>query len=116
MKGKPVTILKKIDLNDPNKEKKLLLIQGVNRLSDLMTSIKRDQENITLLITTFFLGVVFSAFFNSIIYYFLFGIILLLFLIFATLKNNRDFDLLISQYIPLVVEGDKLGLNLKQRF
>jgi uncharacterized membrane protein YbjE (DUF340 family) len=110
-----ITKFVKIDPKDPLKENKNSLVNGINRLSDLMNSIRRDQEYLLLTIATFFFGIFLSSFFNSLIFYLIFGIILLIFLIFATLKNKRDFNNLFQQHEQIVESGNKIGINLKQK-
>lgn len=112
----PVTKLREIKLDDPLREQKISLINGINRLSDLMTSIRRDQENLLLVIGTFFFGTFLSFYLNSIIFYLIFGIVLLLFLILATIKNKKDFNSLFNQHEKIVERANKIGLDLRQKF
>lgn len=107
--------IKKIDPKDPDKDTKISLYNGSNRLGDLINSIKRDQENLLLSIGTFFFGIFLSAYLHSVIFYILFGILLLLFLIFATIRNNKDLQKLRNSYGELVNKGDKIGINLRQK-
>lgn len=80
-----------------------------------MDSLKRDEENLLLSMGTFFFGVFISSFFRSLYSYLTFGIVVLIFLIFATRKNQQHFNSLFDTHEQLVEEGRMINLNLKQK-
>ena len=114
---RPITKLKKINTKDPMKEKKIMYITGVNRLSDLINSVQRDIENKILL----FLSIIFSgllgAFLTAQMYFesvLITGILFLILLI-ALIKERSDKRKLYCEMNRIVKEAkNKTGLDLRQ--
>lgn len=105
-------ILKK-EFKGPNANKEIFLVDRANRQFDIINSIKRDQENLLIVIVTFFAGISFSNFLpKSWRGFFALGIFLEFFLILAVFKNNFDINRFYKRYRFVVDEGKKINLDL----
>jgi len=112
-----ITKLQSININDPQKEKKIMYIKGVNRLSDLINSVQRDMEDRIVVFLSIFFSALLGAFLTAELYVLstlTFGILLLLVLI-ALIKEARDKKRLYLQLDTLVKEAkSKVGLDIRQ--
>jgi len=114
---KQITTLKEININDPLKEKKIMYLNGVNRLSDLINSLQRDTENKILLFVSIIFSGSLGAFLTAKMYLesiFMAGILLLLLLI-AIIKESNNKRKLYNQLNRVVKDAkEKAGLDLRQ--
>jgi len=99
------------------KEKKIMYINGVNRLSDLINSVQRDTENKILLFVSILFSGLMGAFLTAQMYLesvLIAGILFLLLLI-ALVKESRDKKKLYFKMNRIIKEAkEKTGLDLKQ--
>lgn len=114
---KQLTTLKEININDPLKEKKIMYINGVNRLSDLINSVQRDTENKILLFVSILFSGLMGAFLTAQRYLesvLIVGILFLLLLI-ALVKERGDKRKLHNQLDKIITDAkEKTGLDLRQ--
>jgi sugar-specific transcriptional regulator TrmB len=117
MKKKEITQIKKIEENDPLRDKKRAYIEGVNRIGDLITSINRDMENRIMVFISVIISGLLGVFLSNRFYLisFLLGGILLVLLTLSLLKENNDKNSLKIKMRFLVKDAkDKAGINLEQ--
>jgi len=99
------------------KEKKIMYINGVNRLSDLINSVQRDTENKILLFVSILSSGLMGAFLTAQMYLesVLIAGILFLILLIALVKESRDKRKLYFKMNRIVTDAkEKTGLDLKQ--
>lgn len=107
-------MLKEIRLDDPRRFDKYQIMNGINRLSNLINSIHRDMEARSLLIISVLLTGVLGfllfegKFFISIII----GEALLILLLISLIKEAREVRILYNQSNKVNLSAKKLGLDL----
>lgn len=117
MTREKITQIRKIEENDPLRNKKLAYVEGVNRIGDLINSINRDMENRVMVFVSVIISGLLGVFLTKGFYLisFLLAGILLMLLIFSLLKENNDKNLLKIKMRFLVKDAkDKAGIDLDQ--
>lgn len=114
---KSITSLKRINLDDPEKEKKMAYISGVNRISDLINRVSRDIENKILIFVSIFFSALLGALLTAGMYLqatLTLGILCTIIVI-AIFKEVNDKKNLQNQMDSLVKQAkEKTGLDLRQ--
>lgn len=114
---KQIVNLKEIAINDPNREKKLNYISGVNRIGDLINDTNRDIENKLVVIISIIFSALLGAFLTAKMYLqsILIFLILLIIWLITLIKENADKRKLQLQMRYLVKDAkEKVGLDLRQ--
>lgn len=114
---KSIVNLREISINDPNREKKLNYISGVNRVGDLINGVNRDIENKAVVIVSIVFSALLGAFLTAKMYLqsILIFLILLIIWLITFIKETNDKRNLRHQMDYLVKEAnEKVGLDLKQ--
>jgi len=103
-----------LDLNDSLAIKKYSIIQGINRISDLVSKNREDKYNLVTFIASIFLGILANIFVNreNWILVLVMAIILLLIVIWRIIHYNKERNELRNIARPLLLDSKRLNMGL----
>lgn len=109
------TKLVKVDFKNPRSQHQYQIINGINRLGDLINSTNRDMENRILLVVSIILSSIIGFLLSKEFYNYALniGLILFIFLIFSLIKEAKDKIKFKKMLLKTYNNALDNGINLK---